>query len=123
MPGRADPRHPVNRFLEACEKACGLAQARQALEVQPPQPEQAKKLWLDLLNSGLDSREQLRQAVTGLYLAQFRDQDVPSMQREVLMGLEGWIQMVSEGDMPEIRAREVTKETERIRESVVRKSL
>ena len=117
-PGRADPRHPVNRFLEACEKARRFVEAQRLLEARPPQLDQAKKHLIDILRSGLDTRGQLKSAVTGLYLAQFHEEDPPSVQRQVLTGLEDWVQTVPQESVPHIREREIIEETERIRESI-----
>jgi hypothetical protein len=114
-PGRADPRHPVNRFLEACDKARRLVEAQRLLEARPPQLDQAKKHLLDVLRSGLDTRGQLQRAVTGLYLAQFHEEDPPAVQRQVLAGLEEWVQMVPQESVPHMREQEIVEETEKVR--------
>ncbi len=44
-PGRADPRHPVNRFLEVWQKARRLVEAQRLLEAQPPQWDQAEEMF------------------------------------------------------------------------------
>ena len=114
-PGRADPRHPVNRFLEACEKARRLVEAQRLLEARPPQLDQAKKHLIDIVRSGVDTRGQLQRAVTGLYLAQFQEKDPPSVQRQVLAGLEDWVRTVPQENVPQIREQEIVEETEKVR--------
>ena len=114
-PGRADPRHPVNRFLEACEKARRLVEAERLLEARPPQLDQAKKHLIDIVRSGVDTRGQLQRAVTGLYLTQFQGQDPPSVQRQVLAGLEDWVRTVPQESVPHIREQEIIEETEKVR--------
>jgi hypothetical protein len=114
-PGRADPRHPVNRFLEACDKARDLAEAEQLLGARPSRPDEVKKHLTGVLRSGLDSREQLRRVVTGLYLAQFHEEDSPPVQRQVLAGLEAWVATVPQEGVPRIPVQEIVKETEKVR--------
>ena len=114
-PGRADPRHPVNRFLEACEKARRLVEAQRLLEARPPQLDQARKHLIDIVRSGLDTRGQLQRAVTGLYLTQFHEKDPPSVQRQVLAGLEDWARTVPQESVPHIREQEIIEETEKVR--------
>ncbi len=97
VPGRADPRHPVNRFLEACEKARCLVEAEQLLEARPPRLEEAKQHLAGILQSGVDTRDQLRRMVTGFYLAQCREKDSPSVQRQVLADLEAWVRRCAPG--------------------------
>jgi hypothetical protein len=114
-PGRADPRHPVNRLLEACDKARRLVEVQRLLEARPPRLEQAKEHLIDILRSGLDTRGQLQRAVTGLYLAQFHEEDPPAVQRQVLAGLEEWVQAVPQESVPHMREQEIVKETEKVR--------
>ncbi len=96
VPGRADPRHPVNLFLESCDKARLLVEAERLLSARPPQLEKARGLYADVLRSGLARRDQLRRAATGLYLAEFRAQDTTQVQRQVLTRLEAWVGAMSE---------------------------
>jgi hypothetical protein len=114
-PGRADPRHPINRFLEACQKACRLVEAQRLLEARPPQWEQAEKHFVDLLRAGLDTRAQLQRVATGLYLARFQGKDAPFVQRPVLAGLEDWARTVPPEEVPQMREREIVEKTEGIR--------
>jgi hypothetical protein len=118
-PGRADPRHPVNRFLEACAKARRLVEAQRLLEARPPQLDQAREHLLEILRLGLDTRDQLQRAVTGLYLTQFHEEDPPSVQRQVLAGLEDWVRKVSQENLPHIREQEIVEETEKVRVAVL----
>jgi hypothetical protein len=119
VPGRADPRNPVNRFLETCEKARRLVEAQRLLDARPPQLDEAKKHLGDVLRSGLDTRDQLRRAATGLYLAQFHEKDSPPVQRQVLAGLEDWVQTMPQERVPQVRAQEIIQETEKVRVTVI----
>jgi hypothetical protein len=121
-PGCADPRHPVNRFLEAWEKARGLVEAQRLLEAQPPQLDQAEKCLVDLLRSGLDTRGQLQRVVTELYLVRFHEKDAPPVQRSVLAGLEDWVRTVPQEQVPQMREQEIVEETERVRMMVAEQS-
>lgn len=118
-PGPADPRNPVNRFLEACTKARRMVEAQRLLEARPPQLDQARKHLIEILRCGLDTRRQLQSAVTGLYLAQFHEKDPPSVQRQVLAGLEEWVQAVPQESVPHLREQEIVKETEKVRVAVL----
>ncbi len=122
VPGRADPRHPVNRFLEACEKARCLVEAEQLLEARPPRLEEAKRHLAGILQSGVDTRDQLRRIVTGFYLAQCREKDSPSVQRQVLADLEAWAQTVPQEAVLQMRGREIVEETEKVRVAVAGRS-
>ncbi len=122
VPGRADPRHPVNRFLEACEKARCLIEAEQLLEARPPRLEEAKRHLAGILQSGVDTRDQLRRIVTGFYLAQCREKDSPSVQRQVLADLEAWAQAVPQEAVLQMRGREIVEETEKVRVAVAERS-
>jgi hypothetical protein len=116
VPGRRDPRHPVNRFLEACEKARRLVEAEGWLEAEPPQLGRAERQLVDLLQAGLETRDQLQRAVTGLYLARFREEDTPGRQRQVLAALEDWVTAMPPEEVTQIRGQEATEEMERIRQ-------
>jgi len=116
VPGRADPRNPVNRFLEACEKARCLGEAEQLLDARPPRLDQAKKHLVGILRLGLDTRDQLRRAVTGLYLAQFHEKDAPPLQRQILADLEGWVQAMPQEAVPQIHGQEIVEQTEKVRQ-------
>jgi hypothetical protein len=122
VPGRADPRHPVNRFLEACEKARRLAEAEQLLEARPPRLEEAKRHLAGILQAGADTRDQLRRLVTGFYLAQCREKDSPSVQRQVLADLEAWVDTVPPEAVLQMRGREIVEETEKVRVAVAERS-
>jgi tetratricopeptide (TPR) repeat protein len=122
VPGRADPRHPVNRFLEACEKARCLVEAEQLLEARPPRLEEAKRHLAGILRSGVDTRDQLRRMVTGFYLAQCREKDSPSVQRQVLADLEAWVDAVPQEAVLQMRGREIVEETEKVRVAVAERS-
>jgi hypothetical protein len=117
-PGRADPRHPVNRFLEACEKARCLAEAEQLLEARPPRLEEAKRHLAGILRSGVDTRDQLRRMVAGFYLAQCRENDAPSVQRQVLADLEAWVEALPQEAVRQMRGREIVEESEKVRVAV-----
>jgi hypothetical protein len=121
-PGRADPRHPVNRFLEAWEKARCLVEAEQLLDARPPRLEEAKKHLTGILQSGVDTRDQLRRIVTGFYLAQCREKDAPSVQRQVLADLEAWVKAVPQEAVLQMRGREIVEETEKVRVAVAERS-
>ncbi len=115
IPGPADPRNPVNLFLESCEKARGLVEAEQLLNARPPRLEEARRRYAEVIGSGLDTRDQLRRVVTGLYLAEFRQQDAPQMQRQMLSRLEAWVEAVADEARQRLGARDVVCEIERSR--------
>jgi len=118
VPGSADPRHPVNRFLEACEKARGVMEAEQMLGARPPRLVEAKNRLTGILRAGLDRRDQFRRVVAGLYLAQFHEKDPPPVQRQVLAGLEAWVETVPQEALPQIQGGEIVREMERVRVGV-----
>ncbi len=118
VPARADPRHPVNRFLEACDKARRLIEAEQLLGARPPRLDEARQRLVGILQSGVNAREQLRRIVTGLYLAQFHEKDPPPVQRQVLAGLEAWVAKVPPELVPQIQGQEIVAETEKVRGAV-----
>jgi hypothetical protein len=120
-PGRADPRHPVNRFLEACEKARRLVEAEQLLGARPPRLDEARQRLVGILQLGVNVREQLRRIVTGLYLAQFQ-KDPPPVQRQVLADLEAWVAKVPPEAVPQIQGQEIVAETEKVRGAVAGRS-
>jgi len=115
VPGRGDPRHPVNLFLESCGQARRLVEAEQLLHAQPPRLEEAKRCYAGLVGAGLDRREQLKRAATGLYLAEFRQQDSPQVQRQVLTRLETWVDAVPEEARQQVQEQDIGREVERIR--------
>ncbi len=117
-PGRGDPRHPVNLFLESCAQARRLVEAEELLHAQPPQLEAAGKCYAGLLGSGLDRRAHLKRAAVGLYLAALRQQDVPQVQRQILTRLEAWADAVPQEIMPQMREPDIGREVERIRASL-----
>jgi hypothetical protein len=119
--GCADPRHPVNRFLEACEKARRLVEAEQLLGARPPRLDEARHRFVGILQSGVNAREQLRRIVTGLYLAQFQ-KDPPPVQRQVLADLEAWVAKVPLETVPQIQGQEIVAETEKARGAVTGRS-
>ena len=121
-PRRADPRHPVNRFLEAWEKARCLVEAEQLLDARPPRLEEAQRHLAGILQAGADTRDQLRRIVTGLYLAQCRDKDTPSVQRQVLADLEAWVKAIPPEAVLQMRGRDIVEETEKVRVAVAARS-
>ncbi|GEM_PF-496286 len=112
VPGRADPRNPINLFLESCDKARRLTEAEQFLSARPPELAEARRCYAELLDAGLDSSEQLRRAVTGLYLAEFRQHDAPQIQRQVLNGLEAWVEAMPEEVKQRVGEQDVIQEIE-----------
>jgi hypothetical protein len=119
IPGPADPRNPVRLFLESCAKARCLAEAERLLHARPPQLEEAKGRYLELVGSGPDTRDQLRRAVTGLYLAGFCRQDSAPVQRRVLTALETWVRTTPEDTRPCLGTPDVVRELEKARAAVV----
>lgn len=117
VPGRVDPRNPVNLFLESCDKARRLVEAGQQLNARPPRRDEAAKGYGDLLDLGLDTRDQLLRAATGYYLAACHEQDAPHMQRQILAGLEAWVIGKSE-TVPQVRKPEVVEEITRLRSAI-----
>jgi len=118
LAGRADPRNPVRVFLESCEKARRLVEARQALDANPPLWQEAKACYSDLLRLGLDTRGQLRRAATGFYLAAHHEEDAPQTQRHVLTGLEAWVDAAPQERLCQVRERDVVQEIMRLRAEV-----
>jgi hypothetical protein len=105
----------VNLFLESCAKARGLVEAEQFLNARPPRLEEAKKRYAEVIGSGLDTHDQLRRVVTGLYLAEFRQQDAPQVQRRMLSRLEAWAEAAAEEARQRLGERDVVREIERSR--------
>jgi hypothetical protein len=114
LPGRVDPRNPVNLFLESCDKARRLIEAGQLLNARPPQWGQAESGYGELLDLGLDTRDQLGRAVTGYYLAVGHEQDASHVQRQILAGLEAWVAGKSEPVL-QVRRQNVVEEITRLR--------
>jgi hypothetical protein len=90
IPTRADPRHPVRLFLELCEKARCLARAEHLLDGLPETAKEARGHLDHVVGLGLDTAEQLRRAATVLYLIEYRQDDSPRVQRQVLERLDEW---------------------------------
>ena len=116
--GRADPRHPVNLFLERCEKAAMLWEAERLLTTQPTE---SAGRYAELLEAGADTRDQLRRILTGLYLAGFREGDPAPVQREVLSRLEAWVAALPVEAGRRLRPEDFRGEMERIRAAVCTK--
>jgi hypothetical protein len=115
VPGRADPRNPINLFLESCAKARRLGEAERFLNARPPQLDEARRCYREVLRAGLDTGDQLGRVATGLYLAAFRQQDSPQVQRQVLPCLEEWVETMPGEAKQRIREQDVIGEIERIR--------
>lgn len=118
LPGRADPRNPVRMFLESCEKARRLVEARRQINANPPLWQEAKTCCSDLLRLGLDTRDQLRRAATAFYLAARHEEDAPHVQRHVLAGLEAWVDGGPEEKVRLVREHDVVQEIMRLRAEV-----
>jgi phage shock protein A len=118
-PGPADPRNPVNLFLESCAKARCLVEAEQSLHARPPRYAEAQKRFLEAVESGMDTEDQIRRIVTGLYLAGFHEKDAPQVQRHVLAGLEAWCRTVSEQTGQRLRQRDVVEAIAQVREKIL----
>ncbi len=118
LAGRVDPRNPACVFLESCEKARRLVEARQGLNASPALWQEAKACYSELLHLGLDTRDQLRRAATGFYLAVFHEEDAPSVQRHVLTGLEGWVDGKLQEEICRVREPGVVQEIMRLRAEV-----
>jgi hypothetical protein len=119
-PGPADPRHPVSRFLETCEKAHCLIQAEQELSARPSRPKQAKRHLAAVCRLGLETRDQLRRVATGLYLAQFQEDDAPPTRRQMLAALDAWVDTVPLEAMPRMQEQEIVEEIRNVRTTVGR---
>lgn len=115
LPGRVDPRHPANLFLESCDKARRLTEARRLLNARPARWDEATAAYGGLLDLGLDTPGQLRRAATGYYLAVCRGQDAPHVQRQILAGLEAWLAKKPPEAVPHVRRQDLTYEIERLR--------
>ena len=72
----------------------------------------------DLLVLGLDTRDQLRRAATGYYLAAYHEEDAPHVQRQVLAGLETWVAGEPQEAGPPVREQDVVQEIARLRAAV-----
>jgi hypothetical protein len=118
VPGPTDPRNPLNLFLESCDKARALVEAEQLLNARPPRLNEARRRYAEVVSSGFDTRDQLRRVVTGLYLAEFRQQDSPPVQRQMLSRLETWVGAVADEARQHIGEREILREIEQIRTSL-----
>ncbi len=115
LPGRVDPRHPANLFLESCDKARRLTEAGRLLNARPARWDEATAAYGGLLELGLDTPGQLRRAATGYYLAACREQDAPHVQRQILAGLEAWLAEKPPEAVPHVRRQDLTHEIERLR--------
>ena len=113
LPGRVDPRNPVSLFLESCDKARRLVEAGRLLNARPPQWDAAMNSYGDLLDLGLDTREQLRRAATGYYLAAGHQQDAPHVQRQILAGLEAWVAEKPQETVLQVRRQDLMQEVSR----------
>jgi len=105
-------------FLESCEKARHLVEVQQRLNAGPESWQGAKASYSDLLRLGLDTRDQLRRAATGFYLAAYHEEDVPAVQRHVLAGLDAWADARSQQQVSQVREREVVQEIMRLRAEI-----
>jgi hypothetical protein len=115
LPGRVDPRHPANLFLESCDKARRLTEAGRLLNARPTRWDEAMAVYGGLLDLRLDTRGQLRRAATGYYLAACREQDAPHVQRRILAGLETWLAEKPPEAVPHVRRQDLAHEIERLR--------
>lgn len=107
LPGRVDPRNPVNVFLESCDKARRLIEAGRLLNAQPPRWDEAMNVYGDLLDLGLDTRDQLKRAATGYYLAACHEGDARHVQRRILSGLEAWVAQRPQDAVVRIRRKDL----------------
>jgi hypothetical protein len=92
------------------------------LDARPPRLEEAKRHLAGILQSGVETRDQLRRIVTGFYLAQCREKDSPSVQRQVLADLEAWVKAVPPEAVLQMRGREIVEETEKVRVAAAERS-
>jgi hypothetical protein len=115
LPGRVDPRNPVSLFLESCDKARSLVEAERQLNARPPLWDQAMNCYGDLLDLGLDTRDQLKRAATGYYLAACHEKDAPCVQRWILAGLETWVADKPQEVVLQVRRQDLMQEVARLR--------
>jgi len=115
LPGRVDPRNPVNLFLESCDKARRLVEAARLLNARPPRWDEAAHCYGKLLDLGLDTRGQLSRAATGYYLAIGHEQDAPPVQRRILAGLETWVAERPQEAVSQVRKKDLVEEAAKLR--------
>jgi hypothetical protein len=115
LPGRTDPRNPVSLFLESCDKARRLVEAGRRLNARPPQWDEAMSCYGDLFDLGFDTRDQLRRAATGYYLAACHEKDAPHVQRRILACLEAWVAEQPQETVLQVRRKDLMQEVSRWR--------
>jgi hypothetical protein len=116
LAARSDPRNPLVLLLEECDRAQELGWAEKMLNAKEPDRQQAEEHFRRALAMGLTDIEQFRRAVVGLYLARYGADDPPALQREILAGLERWVDCLREEERTEYPLVEnVTRKIEEAR--------
>jgi hypothetical protein len=64
-------------------------------------------VYSDLLDLGLDTRDQLKRAATGYYLAACHEGDARHVQRRILSGLEAWVAQRPQDAVVRIRRKDL----------------
>ena len=121
-PGRADPRHPVNLFLESCEKA--RTSGRGGTTAQCPTPAMGSGGKRLRRSPGPGARH-ARSAPTGrdgVLSRRDHEQDAPHVQRQVLAGLETWVAARPQEAGSPVREQNVVEEIARLRAAVLRRT-
>ena len=76
-----------------------LIEAERLLNGPSPSPEKARTCFSEALALGLATTDQLRRAATGIYLAEYGQEDTPRVQRQVLDRLDAWAEgMTTDGE-------------------------
>jgi len=112
---RSDPRNPVRRFLESCEKVRCLAMAEHLLDTEPERTKDAREQITWAVRMGLDGRDQVRRATTGMYLAGLSTQDPPRLQRQLLDSIDVWAEGLMDEAVHQVGEREIANRIAEIR--------
>lgn len=116
---RSDPRNPVRLFLESCERIRCLVRAEQLLDAEPAKMQEAREYIIWAVGMGLDSRDQVRRAATGIYLTGLRAKDPPRLQRQILDSIDAWVAELTDESMHRIAEQEIVNRIEQIKAHLV----
>lgn len=111
----ADPRNPIQICLEKGRLARLIGEGEQRLNGRPSDREGAARCFTEAMGLGLGGRH-LRRAATGLYLAKLGLEDSTPVQRRILSRLEDWVLQLGEDDCLNIRAQDIARQIEKLRE-------
>ncbi len=112
LAAKSDPRNPVRRFLESCEKVRCLATAEEMLDTEPPKSQSAGEYVGWAIGMGLDDADQASRAARCVYLAGVGADDGPALQRRVLDALDTWVGGLSAEEVQGVSEEEIIRQIE-----------